>query len=101
MEDKNILNESVIKEEVDSEIDVVIVKEQTSEEPINIQPRKNKKSFKEKECKVIAYNKRTNTLDVNFDGYGIRIKDVKNFSGDTVIVKYKSEIGKSDFTYQV
>ena len=67
------------------------------------QPKNNFKNngFKTKVCKVIAYNKRTNTLDVKFDGYGIRIKDVKDFSGNTVELKYKGEIGKSNFEYKL
>ena len=40
-------------------------------------------------------------LDVNFEGHGIRIKNVDNFVGDTVIIKYKSEIGKPDFEYKL
>ena len=50
---------------------------------------------------MIAYNKRTHTLDVKFEGYGIRIKDVKDFSGDTVVIKYKGEIGKPNFEYKL
>lgn len=96
MEEKMILDESVIMEDV---------KEETHEETIQeklpkIQPRK-KYEFKEKECKVISYNKILGTLDIKFDEYGIRIKDVKDFSGNTVIVKYKGEIGKSNFEYKI
>lgn len=60
--------------------------------------RKSKDVFKEKECKVINYNKSTKTLDIEFDRYGIRIKNIDSFDGtEMVIVKYKSEIGKPDF----
>ena len=82
MEEKMILNESVTEDN----------KEGTSKEVIlenlpKVQPRK-KNSFKEKECKVIAYDKYAKTLDVKFDKYGIRFKDVENFSGNIAIVKY-------------
>lgn len=97
MEEKMILDESVIMEETKDEAQEVI-----QEKLPKIQPRKKyKEEFKEKECKVIAYNKRTNTLDVKFDKYGIRIKDVKDFSGDVVIIKYKGEIGKPNFEYKL
>ena len=33
-----------------------------------------KDEFKTKECPVISYNKHSNTLDIMFDKYGIRIK---------------------------
>lgn len=59
--------------------------------------RKSKNEFKEKECEVIHYDKIHKTLDIKFDGYGIRIKNIETFNGDTVIVKYKSEIGKPSF----
>lgn len=97
MEDEMILDESVIAEEVKEETNVEVI-----QEPLpKIQPRKNKNAYKEKECKVIFYNKRTNTLDIKFDNYGVRIKDVKDFSGDTIIIKYKGEIGKTNFEYKL
>lgn len=63
--------------------------------------KKQKNNFKEKECKVISYNDKSKTLDVKFDGYGIRIKNVDTFSGDVAIVKYKGEIGKPNFEYKL
>ena len=63
---------------------------------------KKKNEYKEKECKVIRYNKNARTLDIMFDGFGIRIKDIEEFNNDsTIIVKYKSEIGKSDFFIKI
>jgi hypothetical protein len=56
-----------------------------------------KDEFKTKECPVISYNKHSNTLDIMFDKYGIRIKNVKDFIGNIVNVKYKGEIGKPNF----
>ena len=64
-------------------------------------PNKQKNGFKNKECRVIFYNKRNGVLDVEFDGYGIRIKNVKDFNGSTVEIKYKGEIGKPNFTYKL
>lgn len=58
--------------------------------------------FKQKECKVIAYNKRTGTLDVMFGNYGIRVNNVKGFPGSpSVGIKYKGEIGKPGFEYRL
>ena len=57
--------------------------------------RKTKEDFKEKECKVIRYDNSTKSLDINFDGYGIRIRNVKfSYNNDVIVnVKYKGEIG--------
>jgi len=99
MEEKDVILEEVVTpmEETEKKDEVFVA------ETLPKKPKNNFKNngFKTKECKVIAYNKRTNTLDVKFDGYGIRIKDVKDFSGDTVEVKYKGEIGKSNFEYKL
>ena len=97
MEDNMILDESVIVEEVKEEIHEEVIQEALPK----IQPRKNKSQFKEKECEVIKYNKITKTLDVKFDKYGIRIKDVEDFNGDIAIVKYKGEIGQPNFEYKL
>lgn len=92
MEENMILEESVMEE----------IKEETQEEILpKIQPRKNKKEFKEKTCDVIAYNKRNKTLDVRFDGYGIRIKNVEDFNDSVAVIKYKGEIGKPNFEYKL
>lgn len=54
--------------------------------------------YKSKTCHVIYYDKRFKTLDIMFDNYGIRIKNVKDFTEeDTINIKYKGEIGKSNF----
>lgn len=65
--------------------------------------RKTKDEFKEKKCEVINYNKYTKTLDIKFNGYGIRINDVDSFNSNngSAIVKYKGEIGKSNFVVKV
>ena len=98
MEENMILDESITMEEIKEETP----KKETKEKLPKIQPRKkNRIEYKEKECKVINYNKITNSLDISFDGYGIRFNDIKDFIGDTVIVKYKGEIGKSNFDYKL
>lgn len=93
MEENIILDESVVVEEINEEV--------IQEELPKIQPRKNKNQFKEKECEVIKYNKLTKTLDIKFDGYGIRIKDVEDFTDKVAIIKYKGEIGKCNFEYKL
>lgn len=64
-------------------------------------PKKQRGNFKTMECKVISYNKNSRTLDVKFNKYGIRIKDVDFNDGDSVTVKYKGEIGKPNFIYKI
>lgn len=79
-------------------LDESLIEEKPQEEFPKIQYRKkNKNEYKQKECKVINYDKHNGYLDVSFDGYGVRIKDVKDFAGDTAIIKYKGEIGKRNF----
>lgn len=95
------------KEIVSNEFDIhgeeVETKEISIDETILKKSKNNFNSnkFKTKKCKVIAYHNHTNTLDVKFNEYGIRIKDIKDFSGDIAIVKYKGEIGKSNFEYKL
>lgn len=79
----------------------VILEETIEEKPLPKKPRNNRNGFKTKECKVISYDNRTKNLDVDFDGYGIRIRNVENFEGSTAIVKYKGTIGKSNFEYKM
>lgn len=82
--------------------DVVDEKKQKHLEQKQEKMKENKQSaFKTKECKVIKYDNVKNILDINFDGFGIRIENVKDFSGDTVKVKYKGEIGKPNFVYEL
>lgn len=58
-------------------------------------------NFKTKACKVINYDEKFKTLDVVFDGFGLRFNNVKSFTGDTAEVQYKGTIGKSDFEYSL
>ena len=61
------------------------------------------KNYKIMKCKVITYNKNNHTLDVLFNGYGIRIKNVQNFNStaDDIDIQYKGEIGKTNFEYKL
>lgn len=52
-----------------------------------------------KKCKVIEYVKKTRTLRLLFDNYGIEIKDVDEPTTDTVDVKYVGKIGSPNFTF--
>lgn len=57
--------------------------------------------YKEKECPVISYDKHYKTLDIMFDNYGVRIKNVDNFVGNKVDIKYKGELGKPNFEIKI
>lgn len=98
MEEKNLILDEVVTPMEETETKEASVNEKLPKKPKN--SFKNN-GFKSKECKVIAYNKRTDILDINFDGYGIRIKNVKGFSGDVITIKYKGEIGKPNFEYKI
>ena len=76
--------------------------EEATKETSNKSRSRKKEDYKVKECKVIHYNKNTKTLDVRFDKYGIRLKDIDDVEiNDTVLIKYKGEIGKPDFEYKL
>lgn len=69
-------------------------------------PRKTKyekieDEYKIKKCTVIHYSDKTKNLDIDFDGYGIRIKNIFNFHGDSVNIKYCGTIGKPNFKYSI
>jgi len=84
----------------DSEITTFSDESLTSKKSKLISTNKNYKIMK---CKVISYNKNSNILDILFNKYGIRIKDVKNFDNNlnTVNIQYKGEIGKPNFEYKL
>lgn len=60
--------------------------------------KSQKIEYKEKMCNVINYNSKEKYIDVMFDGYGIRIKNINSFDGELAKVKYTGEIGKPNFT---
>lgn len=77
----------------------------TNKNENTIEKVENKKTastrYKTEKCKVLAYDKHTKELDVDFKGYGIRIKNVDKVDSDFVSVKYYGEIGTPNFTYKL
>lgn len=61
--------------------------------------KNNYQRFKTLECRVINYDSKLKILDIDFKGYGMRLHNVDNFTGDIATIKYKSDIGKPDFKY--
>ena len=59
------------------------------------------KKYKTKKCNVLSYNKASKELDIDFNGYGIRIKNVDTIDSDFILLKYSGEIGKPDFSYKL
>ena len=77
---------------------------QTVEPMVEEKPKAKKKAtFKTKECEIIKFNPQTRTLDVRFDGIGLRFNNVKNdYTGvETVKNKYNGTIGKPKFAYKL
>lgn len=74
-----------------------------SEKPLKSHSRKQKEEFNEKVCEIICYNQHQKTLDIKFDEYGIRIKNVESFNktGTTIKIKYKGTIGTPGFMVEV
>lgn len=93
MEEMNTILEEVVTK-MEGTVTDVVVKEELPKKPKN-------NGFKEKRCRVIDFDHKNQTLDVKFDGYGIRIKNVKEFNGDFATVKFKGEIGKPNFQYKL
>lgn len=87
--------------------EVVTPMEETEKKEEVLLPKKPKNNFKKieyktKRCSVISYSNITKNLDVKFDKYGIRIKNVNDFNGDKFVeIKYKGEIGKPNFEYRL
>lgn len=68
----------------------------------NNKKTKEKDNFKMEKCKVLKYDKISQTLDVDFKGYGLRLKNIKNFNErTTAFIKYKGEIGTPNFVYKM
>lgn len=59
-----------------------------------------KKRSKIEACKVTGFDKNRKTLNISFKGYGIQLTDVDVLESDYVKIKYVSDIGKSDFTFE-
>lgn len=62
---------------------------------------KIKSEYSSKKCIVFNYNQKTRSLDVKFDKYGIRIRNASPPTTDSVMVKYKGNIGCPDFECMV
>lgn len=56
------------------------------------------KKYKTEKCPILSYNKATKELDVNFHGYGIRIKNANDTDSGFISLKYSGEIGKQNFS---
>lgn len=73
-----------------------------SEKVTKSRSRRLKNNLKEKKCEVIKYDKKNKILDIKFDSYGIRLKNVESFyNNNYIIIKYKGEIGKANFIVQL
>ena len=58
---------------------------------------KKKSIYKEKECRVLRFNK-DKTIDIVFDKYGVKLRTaMDNYDAKTITVKYKGKIGTKDF----
>lgn len=96
--ENNVVLDKIIAEDDLHEIDC---KAGTSKNNLDVPIKRTKTIMKEKICKVIGYNADMKILDIDFDGYGIRLYDVKDVKGDSVSIKYKGEIGKPNFKCKV
>lgn len=59
------------------------------------------KKYKTEICKVLNFDKRRKILSVSFKSCGIQIQNVAFCDSEYVKVKYMSDIGKSDFSYEL
>lgn len=54
--------------------------------------------YKTEQCKVLSFNPNTKEIDIDFKGYGVRLKNAEYAESGFVLVKYSGEIGNPDFT---
>lgn len=68
----------------------------------SIKPAKRapKKRSKIETCKVTGFDKNRKTLNISFKGYGIQLSGIDVLESDYVKIKYVSDIGKDDFTFE-
>lgn len=57
--------------------------------------------LKYEKCKVLRYDNNTHELDIDFKGYGIRLSNVDDIKTDFVTIKYRGDIGSTDFEYKL
>ena len=62
---------------------------------------KVKDGYKVKNCNVLYYDSTAKYVDIDFQGYGIRITDVQKCNENHIMVKYKGTIGSPDFVCKV
>lgn len=63
---------------------------------------RNKNKNKIENCKVLAFDPKEKTLDIDFKGYGIRLCNVENIENKEYIeVKYYGEIGNRNFKVEL
>lgn len=67
----------------------------------SVAEKHKRETYKTETCKVLHYNKSTKELDIDFKGYGIRIFHVQDTPSEYVTIKYRGEIGKPDFKYEL
>lgn len=88
------------KEKIDIE-DII----ETKDEDGSVVESDNKKYMKSqpktKKCKVLFYDLNKNILHLDFDGFGIQIEDKTGLNKKEVEIFYTSEIGKSDFKFEL
>lgn len=81
----DIINDT---EQINSEIAIHQKQETNASETIK---------YKTEKCKILSFNPNTKEIDVNFKGYGIRLKNAVCSESDFILVKYSGEIGKPNF----
>lgn len=90
---ENIENQEVTKNDIVQDK----VENQNKVESKSTTSKKAKPTYKEKSCEVLAYNAKTKTAVISFDGYGFTLKNIKEKPGNKITVKYTGDIKSSNF----
>lgn len=93
MEDMKI-NETVIN-------DVVQEKDKEKVETKSSTSKRSKPSSSVKECDVLVYNKKNNTIIISFDGFGYELKGITKDPGKKVLVKYSGDVHSPNFKIEI
>lgn len=94
----NIKNTELVNENLVNKLDEINTK---INEKIKSEVKKSNKEIKTKNCKILRIDK--SYIVIDFDGYGISIKNTNNIingdikNKDFIEIKYYGEIGKKDF----
>lgn len=59
------------------------------------------RKYKTEKCRILYYNKETKELDIDFHGYGVRIKNADDTDSGFVQIQYAGEIGKPNFSLKI